>query len=161
MSSLNTTYYGPFFWLATISFLVPLVVAVQAFREVPLTTKPVPQPDASGVDHRLWDYLLKAYVSEGLVDYDGIARDYLFRTYLRQLSDANPQRLNEKQQLALYCNAYNAFVINGVIIHKIRDSVMNFQAKEQGFFDREEVHNLVRRGRLRIFCLLVLRKPRR
>lgn len=139
MSKKTASYYGPFFWLAIISFTVPIVVAAKAFREVQLTSKPTPHPDASGVDHALWDYLLKSYVESGLIDYDGMARDHLFRTYLRQLSDAEPQKLTTSaDQLALLCNAYNAFVINGVITHKIRDSVMDFQVDGKEFFDIPE-----------------------
>ncbi|WP_442508032.1 DUF547 domain-containing protein [Novipirellula sp. SH528] len=139
MSSKVTSYYGPFFWVALISFFVPVVVAGKAFQQVQLTTKPTPHPDASGVDHAIWDYLLKTYVENGLVDYDAIARDHLFRTYLRQLSDADPGKLTTSaDQLALLCNAYNAFVINGVITHKIRDSVMNYQVDGTEFFDLKE-----------------------
>lgn len=139
MSINKPSYYGPFFWVAAISFIVPLVVAAKAFHEVPLTTKPTPQPDASGVDHALWDYLLKTYVEDGLIDYDGVARDHLFRTYLRQLSEADPQKLaTAEDDLALLCNAYNAFVVNGVITHKISDSVMNHQFNGKEFFDTEE-----------------------
>ena len=72
-------YYGGFFWVAVISFIVPLVVAFKAFNDIKPTTKPTPAPDVSGVDHAVWDYLLKSYVSNGLVDYDGMKKDYLFR----------------------------------------------------------------------------------
>ncbi len=139
MTHSKSSYYGPFFWLAIVSFSVPIVVAAKAFHEVQLTTKPTPHPDASGVDHALWDYLLKSYVENGLVDYDGMARDHLFRIYLRQLSEAEPEKLTTAaDQLALFCNAYNAFVINGVITHKIRGSVMDFQVDDNEFFDIKE-----------------------
>jgi len=139
MAERKRSYYGPFFWIALISFIVPLVVAGKAFHELKPTTKPAPHPDASGVDHALWDYLLKSYVADGLVDYDGLRRDYLFRTYLRQLSDAEPDKLTTAaDKLALLCNAYNAFVMDGVITHKITDSVMNYKRGDKGFFDIEE-----------------------
>ncbi|WP_417747543.1 DUF547 domain-containing protein [Rosistilla oblonga] len=139
MNKSKASYYGPFFWLAIVSFSVPIVVAAKAFQEVQLSTKPTPHPDASGVDHALWDYLLKTHVENGLVDYDGIARDHLFRTYLRQLSESEPSKLTTSaDQLALFCNAYNAFVINGVITHKIRDSVMNYNVEGTEFFDLKE-----------------------
>jgi len=131
--------YGPFFWLTLISFAVPVVVAAKAFQEVRLTSRPSVSPDASGVDHKVWDYLLKSYVDGGLVDYDATSRDYLFRTYLRQLSEAEPHKLTTAaDQLALLCNAYNAFVIDGVIRHQVNDSVMNFQQGGHGFFDIKE-----------------------
>ncbi len=139
MSTNKPSYYGPFFWVAAISFAVPLVVAARAFQEMPVATKPTPHPDVSGVDHALWDYLLKTYVEGGLVDYDGMQRDYLFRTYVRQLAEADPDKLpTSSAKLALFCNAYNAFVIDGVITHKIRDSVMNYHAGNQDFFSVEE-----------------------
>jgi len=139
MTTKKLSYYGPFFWLAIVSFAVPIVVAAKAFHEVRLTTKPVPHPDASGVDHALWDYLLKSYVENGMVDYEGMASDHLFRTYLRQLSEADPAKLTTSaDQLALLCNAYNAFVVNGVITHKIRSSVMDYQIDGKEFFDIKE-----------------------
>lgn len=139
MTTKNVSYYGPFFWLAIVSFSVPIFVAAKAFHEVRLTTKPVPHPDTSGVDHALWDYLLKSYVENGLIDYDGMASDHLFRTYLRQLSEAEPAKLTTSaDQLALLCNAYNAFVVNGVITHKIRSSVMDYQIDGKEFFDIKE-----------------------
>jgi uncharacterized protein DUF547 len=139
MHNQNSSYHGPFYWLATLSFLVPLVVAFSAFRAIPWSTKPTPCPDASGVDHALWDDLLKTYVENGLFDYGGLKRDYLFRTYLRQLARADPTKLaSAADRLALLSNAYNALVVHGVITHKIDVSVMEFSADQQGFFDLQE-----------------------
>ncbi len=139
MSNNKPSYYGAFFWVATISFVVPLFVAARGFYAVPVTSKPTPRPDASGVDHALWDYLLKSYTDHGLVDYDGLSRDYLFRTYLRQLAEADPARLSTAaDNLALLCNAYNAMVIDGVITHKIRDSVTNYRRDGKDFFALSE-----------------------
>lgn len=135
----SKSYYGGFFWVAAISLCVPFVVAYTGFEAVRPSTKPTPHPDASGVDHALWDYLLKSYVSEGLVDYDAMGRDYLFRTYIRQLAECNPDALTEEpERLALLINAYNAFVIHGVITHKIGDTVMNFKSQDLEFFDVPE-----------------------
>ena len=84
-------YYGAYFWLAAISFVVPLFVAFQAFEKVRPTSKPVPTPDQSGVSNEVWDYLLKNYVAAGLVDYDGMKKDYLFAEYIRELGRAQNQ----------------------------------------------------------------------
>jgi Protein of unknown function, DUF547 len=139
MSSTKPSYYGAFFWLATVSFIVPLFVGVKAFQAVPVTSKPESHPDASGVDHNLWDYLLKSYVDNGLVDYDGMARDYLFRTYIRQLAECDVGKLTTSyDRLALLINAYNAFVIDGVITHHISDSVQDYAHDGKQFFDLEE-----------------------
>jgi len=140
MRTARRTYYGAFFWLSLVAFVVPVVVAARAFQAAPRPfTKPTPQPDASRVDHALWDYLLKTYVADGLVDYEGMKRDYLFRTYLRQLGAAQPEALaTDSERLALLCNAYNAFVINGVIVHEITDSVNGFRRGLKGFFALKE-----------------------
>lgn len=135
----GSRHSGALFWLSAVAFVVPLVVAFKAFDAARPTTKPVPNPDASGVDHALWDYLLKAHVENGLVDYDGLARDHLFRTYVRQLGAARPCALETKgEQLAFYCNAYNALVANGVVTHRVRDSVIMFRHEGLGFFDAKE-----------------------
>ncbi len=130
----QSSYYGGFFWVAATSFIVPLFVAYAAFSKLTPTTKPTPTPDASGVDNLVWDYLLRTYVDNGLVDYDGMAKDYLFTTYLRQLAGADPSKLESREeQLALHCNAYNALVINGVIKHKIHRNernVLNYAPKD-------------------------------
>ena len=132
--SKGSNYYGGYFWVAAISFIVPLFVGWKAFDNLKPTTKPVPNVDASGVDHAVWDYLLKANVTNGLVDYVAMKKDYLFREYIRELGACDPDKLEtEDEKLALACNAYNAFVINGVITHKIYDTVDG-----RGFFDFKE-----------------------
>lgn len=137
----NKSYYGPYFWLCLIAFVVPIFVAYKAFDKVSPTTKPRPQPDASGVDHALWDYLLKSYVENGLIDYEGMKRDYLFKTYLQQLGSANIESLEtDDERLALYCNAYNAFVINGVITHQIKQTVQEISAEDPFLFFRLKEH---------------------
>lgn len=88
----------------------------------------------------MFDYLLRTYVENGLVDYKGISRDYLFPAYLKQLAAAKPNQLaTEDERLALHCNAYNAFVISGVISHKIHQNGKNvlqyYPEDGTGFFD--------------------------
>ena len=137
--SKGSNYYGGFFWVAIVSFIVPLFVGWKAFENLQPTTKPTPQVDASGVDNNVWDYLLKSYVSNGKVNYQGIKKDYLFRDYLRQLGECNPDALaNDDEKLALACNAYNAFVINGVISHKIYDNVLAHDFNGVNFFNLKE-----------------------
>jgi len=139
MNAAKPSYYGAFFWVSLVSFAVPLVVAVAAFRDINPTTKPTPAPDASGVDHNLWDYLLQSYVANELIDYDGMGKDYLFRTYLKQLGECDLSKLTTtSDRLALMCNAYNAFVVNGVITHKVDQSVLDFDQDGTGFFDVKE-----------------------
>jgi len=111
--SKGSNYYGGFFWVALVSFIVPLFVGWKAFENLKPTTKPTPQVDVSGVDHGVWDYLLKSYVSRGLVDYNGMKKDYLFREYLRELGACNPDALeSEDEKLALLCNASALTILN-------------------------------------------------
>ena len=92
--SKGSKYYGGFFWVAVVSFIVPIFVGWKAFENLKPTTKPTPVPDVSGVDNDTWDYLLKAYVTDGLVDYDGMKKDYLFRDYVRDLGSCNPDAVS-------------------------------------------------------------------
>ena len=134
-------YSGPFLWLALASFIMPIAVAVWAFRGLPQPyTYPEIEPDVSGVDQELWDHLLRTYVANGLIDYEGLKRTHLFKTYVSQLANAQPEKLPDDQhRLAFLCNAYNAFVINGVLIHKIDGSVLDYKdASGTGFFDVSE-----------------------
>ncbi|NOZ40194.1 MAG: DUF547 domain-containing protein [Planctomycetes bacterium] len=134
-------YSGRLLWLALASFLMPVAVAVWAFRSLPQPyTYPEIKPDASGVDQQLWNYLLQTYVADGLIDYDGLKRNHLFKTYLTQVASAQPEKLPDDQhRLAFLCNAYNAFVINGVLVHKIDSSVLDYKnPQDKGFFDVPE-----------------------
>ncbi len=134
-------YSGPWLWLALASFLMPVAVAVWAFRELPQPyTYPEITLDASGVDQQLWNHLLQTYVADGLIDYDGLKRNHLFKTYLAQVASAQPEKLPDDQhRLAFLCNAYNAFVINGVLVHKIDSGVLDYKnIQGKGFFDVSE-----------------------
>jgi hypothetical protein len=67
---------------------------------------------AEGVDHAPWDALLKEHVSEGLVDYAGMARDRAqLDAYLADLGEAEPESLSTPEQVAFWANAYNARMI--------------------------------------------------
>ncbi len=159
MSSKGYKYYGPVFWVAIASFLVPFFVGWHTFKNGHWTKPTESVVDESGVDHLTWDYLLKSHVRNGLIDYNAIRKDYLFKEYLEQLATCNPKALKtDNERLALACNAYNAFVINGVNKHKISEAVTNLKVvckdengnslldKEgkvvtKGFFELEE-HDL-------------------
>ncbi|MHC4444023.1 MAG: DUF547 domain-containing protein [Planctomycetota bacterium] len=138
MTKLN--YYGLLLGLAGLLFAGPTIAAdpVVDIASRP-ATRPAPNPDISGVDHKLWDYLLKRYLKKGLVDYHGLGEDELFRIYLQQLSKARPEKLSaDSDRLALLCNAYNALVVSGVIRHRITERVTDFKLKGVQFFDVAE-----------------------
>jgi hypothetical protein len=108
MKDTGQTYYAGVVWLALAAFIVPLFVAYAAFDKVRPTTKPTPVLDASGVDHKIWNYLLKEYVENGLVDYDGLSKDYLFVEYLRQIAGADPTKLASREERFGHERCYHA-----------------------------------------------------
>ena len=101
---------------------------------------------ASGAsfDHAVWDAILKTYVNEiGEVDYralKGNRKD--LDDYVRSLGEASPDNRpdlfpSRSHELAYWMNAYNAFVIRGVIDHypikSVRDAGVLY-----GFFWRDD-----------------------
>ena len=68
------------------------------------------------VDHSKLDLLLSAYVSEsGFVDYAAIQKNQLLDEYLEVLSGVVPEELPEKEAIAYWINAYNAFTIKLIV----------------------------------------------
>ena len=67
--------------------------------------------------HEPWDKLLKTYVSDGEVDYQGLKKKSVpeLDKYLASLSKIDPATLGKNDQLAYYLNLYNASVVKGVI----------------------------------------------
>src|SRR5690349_14227712 len=80
---------------------------------------------AGAFDHSAFDRLLKAHVAAGRVDYDAFARAPEFPRYLESLARAQPDTLAEKEQLAFWINAYNAYTIQLVNAHGERESIRN------------------------------------
>ena len=76
-------------------------------------------------DHSAFDRLLKAHVVDGMVDYDAFSRAPGLPRYLDQLARAQPDTLSEKEQLAYWINAYNAYTIRLVNAHGERKSIRN------------------------------------
>jgi len=71
---------------------------------------------ANAVDHQLFDQILKAYVSDGKVDYTAIKADSRFQDYLDYLADTDPESFATRdEKLAFWINAYNALAIKGIL----------------------------------------------
>ena len=84
----------------------------------------VPAASAETFDHSQFDQILKAYVDDqGLVDYNRIAADLRFKSYMQQLKSARTDRLNRDGRLAFWINSYNAITIDKVIKWKPKKSV--------------------------------------
>lgn len=88
-------------------------------------------PARAAVDHGAFDALLRQNVRAGLVNYQAFQHNAAFDGYLRTLAAASTDGLSTEDRLALYINAYNAFVIKGVVDNWPVDQVV----KVKGFFD--------------------------
>jgi hypothetical protein len=99
---------------------------------------------ADRFDHSLLDSVLQRFVDDdGLVDYAGLKRDSaLLSEYCDLLADVSPENNPERfptsgDSLAYWINAYNAFVLKGVVdaypVASVKDIRLFY-----GFFKREE-----------------------
>lgn len=86
------------------------------------------------VDHGAWNRLLQRYVSDGRVDYRGLAAErHALEAYLDTLREAHMEHLpSVAHQAAFWINAYNACVVRGVLDRYPLRSVK----EAPGFFER-------------------------
>jgi len=83
----------------------------------------VPKAMAARFDHSLFDQILREYVDDqGLIDYNGIAKDSRFYEYLKSIETARVDELSRDGQLGFWINAYNAVIIDKVIKRKPKKS---------------------------------------
>jgi Protein of unknown function, DUF547 len=76
-------------------------------------------------DHSIFDALLRKHVVNGMVDYDAFKASPEFPKYLLALSQAEPAALDDKERLAYWINAYNAYTIELINSHNERASIRN------------------------------------
>jgi len=88
----------------------------------------------------IFDSVLSRYVSEyGLVDYKGLKKDKGFKEYIEYLSNTDPRSLpSDKHRMAFWINAYNAFVIKGVLEEYPIKSVLKVGLISHSFFKRKK-----------------------
>ena len=87
-------------------------------------------PSRQPVSHTSWDSLLHQYVSEeGWVSYQGFIQDSLrLNRYLDLLASAHPQSTwSEKEQMAYWINAYNAFTVRLIVRHYPVNSIKDIK----------------------------------
>src|SRR5712692_7747768 len=96
---------------------------------------------AAPFDHSVWDRVLKAYVNEiGEVDYAALkAHRADLDEYIRLLAESSPENRpplfpNRAHELAYWINAYNAFVIRGVVDHYPTRSVLDLGMLKRFFW---------------------------
>jgi hypothetical protein len=69
-----------------------------------------------GVDHRLYAGLLKKYVKDGVVNYQGFKNEeHVFDKYLKVLEEVDSKVLSRNEQFAFYINAYNSWTIKLIL----------------------------------------------
>ena len=76
-------------------------------------------------DHSLFDELLKKHVVKGMVDYDSFGQAGAFNDYLASLEHADVSKLSERERLAFWINAYNAYTIELINKYEERASIKN------------------------------------
>ena len=68
------------------------------------------------VDNSLYADLLKKYVKNGVVDYQGFKNEVnTLDRYLKVLENTNSKNLSREEQFAFYVNAYNAWTIKLIL----------------------------------------------
>ena len=68
------------------------------------------------VDHKLFGELLKKYVKNGVVDYQGFKKEEArLEAYLKILEKVNTERLSRDERFAFYVNAYNGWTIKLIL----------------------------------------------
>jgi len=88
------------------------------------------------IDHTLLTEVLKDHVERGMVDYPAMKKDGRFGKYLEMLRNTNPASLrNEKDRLAFWINAYNAFTIKLVNDHYPVKSIREIERDGKGPWD--------------------------
>jgi hypothetical protein len=78
---------------------------------------------AQTFDHSPFDELLKKHVVKGMVDYDAFAESGSFKDYLKSLEAADVSKLSDRERLAFWINAYNAYTIALINKHEERASI--------------------------------------
>ena len=80
------------------------------------------------------DKILKQYVQNGGVDYNGIGKDADFKKIINTIATSKYDHLDRNAKQAYLINAYNLLVINGVVQGKISSSVQ----EKSSFFDTKK-----------------------
>lgn len=100
--------------ILTTLFLI--VSALVGCTTVPTSYAPVDPIAPAEFSHQAFHNALASHVDNGQVDYPGLQADDRFAAYLSQLDRIDPNALpTEKDRLAFWINAYNAFAIKGIL----------------------------------------------
>jgi len=75
--------------------------------------------------HAPFTALLRAHVTNDLVNYEAFAQSPEFPRYLQALAAARPDAMSREDRLAFWINVYNAYTIQLVNLHHERESIRN------------------------------------
>ena len=99
-----------------INTLIAAVLFILSWKSCKVSEYP---SDSYPVSHELWDDLVRKYASkDGKVDYNGFILDSVqLDSYLNLLKNNHPndKNWNEKEQIAYWINAYNAFTVKLIV----------------------------------------------
>ena len=97
------------------SYLAAVLLALAS--SAPLADKdPVTDPQRSPSRAELFDQVLRRHVTDGHVNYAGIAGDSRYTDYLQVLQQTDAESLPTRaDKLAFWINAYNALAIKGIL----------------------------------------------
>jgi len=89
----------------------------------------------NGQTHKDFSNILQRNVTNGLVNYKALKQDQKFETYLNKLSSTDPSQLTEKDELAFWINAYNAFILKIIIDNYPLKSINDIKFGEKSVWD--------------------------
>lgn len=108
---------------------------------------------ASGSLHMGYGQLLQQHVANGIVDYQGFKKDESkLDAYLSVLDQTDPEKLTDKEKLAFYINAYNAYTIKLILQNFKNGSPVQSIKDIGGFFAKPWSLRFVKIGR-RVYTL--------
>jgi len=96
--------------------LMLLAVMIVGCSGVPRSSAPVDPIAPEAFSHQLFEDVLLAHVTDGVVNYPAMQHDARFRAYVRQFARVDPNAPRSREhRLAFWINAYNAFAIKGIL----------------------------------------------
>ena len=98
-------------------------------------------------DHALFTQVLAAHVKDGRVDYAALKGDERLPRYLAQLAATDPAALkNDRERLALWLNAYNAYTLKLIVDRAPAKSITEIHSLGFGPYNEGEILEMTRHG---------------
>ena len=110
-------------WAVAVLFATAPATVPAAAQSAPALAAPAPTAPRVAIDHSAFDGLLRAHVTDGLVDYDAFRDAAAFRRYLASLERASLAGADDEERLAFWINVYNAYTIQLLNSRKQRNSI--------------------------------------